>query len=386
MSGVVSARPENISNLEIVWCDDDMTTVSAPGRAASDVASAPSAETALELFLTTSAQRAAKATPDLARAWSEVARQTRGGKCLRPRLVLTAAGAYRVEAHDEGPASTALDTVAAAFELLHTALVIHDDIIDRDDVRRDEPTLHAAAAQRALAAGLEARAAEHHGHSIGLIAGDLALSGAHRMVASAGLDPRTALRLVEIIDDALVASVAGELLDVEHALPGAAPDRAAVLTATRLKTAVYSFEAPLHAGGLLGGAPARDLEALIEVGRLMGLAYQLTDDLLGVFGTTDTGKPTDGDLREGKRTMLVAAAMETAVAEELGALIGRDLGASEAARARQLLETCGARAEVEALARSAADSARHRLQASELPPVLRRRLHGFIGQSVERTR
>lgn len=363
-----------------------MTTVSAPGQVASEVPAAPSAETALELFLTASAERAAEATPDLARAWSEVARQTRGGKCLRPRLVLTATEAYRREERDAGPAGTAVDTVAAAFELLHTALVIHDDIIDRDALRRDEPTLHAAAAQRARAAGADARAAEHHGHSIGLIAGDLALSGVHRMVASAGLDPKTALRLVEIIDDALVASVAGELLDVEHALPGAAPERSDVLMATRLKTAVYSFEAPLHAGGLLGGAPARDLEALIEVGRFMGLAYQLTDDLLGVFGTSDTGKSTDGDLREGKRTMLIAAAMETEVREELCGLIGRDLGQPEADRVRQLLESCGARAEVEGLARSAADSARRRLETSDLPPVLCRRLRSFIGQSVERTR
>ncbi|MFC6259306.1 polyprenyl synthetase family protein, partial [Kocuria oceani] len=167
-------------------------------------------------------------------------------------------------------------------------------------------------------------------------------------------------RLLELLDEALFSSAAGELLDVDHALPGARPEREQILAATCLKTAVYSFETPLQAGGVLGGAPEEHVAVLGRLGRTVGTAYQLVDDLLGVFGDPEaTGKSAVSDLREGKRTMLVLAAQCTSDGEELDALLGRpDLGDEEAARARELIERCGARQEVEDMVAGCAAEAR----------------------------
>ena len=120
-----------------------------------------------------------------------------------------------------------------------------------------------------------------------------------------------------------MASAAGELLDIEFAVPHAGTTVDEVLGMERLKTAAYSFEAPLQAGAVLAGASTETVAGLGEVGHSMGIAYQIADDLLGVFGhPSSTGKSTLGDLREGKMTVLTAHASTQpqwpAISEQLG--------------------------------------------------------------------
>jgi geranylgeranyl diphosphate synthase type II len=141
----------------------------------------------------------------------------------------------------------------------------------------------------------------------------------------------------------------------------------------RLKTAVYSFECPLQAGAILAGASEQIITSLAEFGREIGVAYQIVDDLLGVFGQeSETGKTTTGDLREGKRTVLISYATTTKEWVEIEPLIGKaDLSESEAARARELLMDTGARAFAEGLARYYANRAMSRLAEPHIPVTLR---------------
>ncbi|WP_255396232.1 polyprenyl synthetase family protein [Kocuria sp. CNJ-770] len=342
-----------------------------------------SAVPALDRFLTESTGRAGGVDPGFAQLWEEVARLSTGGKRIRPRLVRLAADAY-----PQREPAPVVEAVGAAFELLHTALIVHDDVIDQDEQRRHQPTINAAAAARASAAGSAPEQARQYGASVGVIAGDLALAGAYRLVARSGLSPERLPRLLELLDEALFSSAAGELLDVDHALPGARPEREQILAATCLKTAVYSFETPLQAGGVLGGAPEEHVAVLGRLGRTVGTAYQLVDDLLGVFGDPEaTGKSAVSDLREGKRTMLVLAAQCTSDGEELDALLGRpDLGDEEAARARELIERCGARQEVEDMVAGCAAEARALLEAAGLPETLDQELRRIVGGATERIR
>lgn len=348
-----------------------------------DAGAGGGAEPVLDEFLAEAAGRAEAVAPGFARLWSEVARLSSGGKRIRPRLVRLAADAY-----PDGEAAPVVEAVGAAFELLHTALIVHDDVIDQDEQRRHQPTINAAAASRAFAAGSGRDRARQYGASVGVIAGDLALAGAFRLVAGSGVSPERLPRLLELLDEALFCSAAGELLDVDHALPGARPAREEVLAATCLKTAVYSFETPLQAGAVLGGAGERDVAVLGRLGRSVGTAYQLVDDLLGVFGDPgSTGKSVLSDLREGKHTMLVAAARRTPAASELDALLGGPgLDAEQARRARDLLEQCGARREVEGMVAQCAAEARGLLDSARLPEALEQGLRRVVGGATERIR
>jgi len=360
---------------------------SAPHGAPADAPAAPRAgdgpAPALDGFLAEATERAGTVAPGFAQLWAEVARLSSGGKRIRPRLVRLAAGAYPGREPE-----AAVEAVGAAFELLHTALIVHDDVIDQDEQRRHQPTINAAAAARAAAAGSPPEHARQYGASVGVIAGDLALAGAYRLVARSGISGERLPRILDLLDEALFSSAAGELLDVDHALPGARPEREHVLAATCLKTAVYSFETPLQAGAVLGGAPEADVAVLGRLGRAVGTAYQLVDDLLGVFGDPGTtGKSAVSDLREGKRTMLVAAAQRTPAGEELDALLDRhEISGEQALRARDLLEQCGARREVEDMVADCAAEARALLDAADLPPQLDRDLRRIVAGATERTR
>jgi len=150
-----------------------------------------------------------------------------------------------------------------------------------------------------------------------------------------------------------------------------------ILTMERLKTAVYSFECPLQAGAILAGASEEVVQTLADFGREIGIAYQIVDDLLGVFGIeAETGKTTLGDLREGKRTVLVAYATSTREWDDIAPLIGDpDLTEAQAERVRAVLSSCGAKSFAEGLARYYGNRALARLAEPHIPASLRLELH-----------
>lgn len=269
-------------------------------------------------------------TAHMAQLWQQIAKATNGGKRARPMLAYLG---YRAVSADPEPR---LLEIGCAFELLHTALVIHDDIIDQDFVRRGEPTLSAHYRDAALANGKTQRAAEHLGHAAALLAGDALISQAIQLLHDACHDLPCGNRMLELFHSAIAQSAAGELDDVLFSADFGAPDLDEVLGMHRLKTAVYSFETPLVIGALLAGASDQLLSRLSKLAELLGSCYQIIDDVLGTFGdSTTTGKSSDSDLREGKTTVLIALAesIETAVP----AIAGWRAGTVHSDTVRQLL-------------------------------------------------
>jgi len=258
-------------------------------------------DTVLSEFFEDRIRRATPLAEHYALLWRRLARSSEGGKRLRPRLLLDTHRAF-------GGTHTEDATIAAAaFELLHTALLLHDDVIDGDLSRRGRPTVTAEFADDALTRGLPQRSAAAWGQASGILGGDLLLSATYALVARVRADAREAL--TEVVEECLFRAAAGEHDDVAFGLGTASGSPEQVLRMMENKTGGYSFAAPLRAGAVLAGADAQAMADLELVGTELGVLYQLRDDMLGVFGDSRrTGKSTTSDLRERKRTLLVAFA------------------------------------------------------------------------------
>jgi geranylgeranyl diphosphate synthase, type II len=336
----------------------------------------------LERFFSLSKNRAAAFGAQYVELWQSLEENTTGGKRFRPRMVLASYQALG------GTDLEAAAYVGAAFELLHTALIVHDDVIDHDFARRGAPNIQGRYRDLALASGSSMEIAEHSGISAAVIAGDLALFNAYRLIDRSGVGDEMRFRLVEVMDEALFASAAGELIDVDFSIAVDVPRVDDILTMERLKTAVYSFESPLQAGAILAGAAEEVVQTLGDFGREIGIAYQLVDDLLGVFGTeAETGKTTIGDLREGKRTVLIAYATTTAEWKAVESLFGTpDLTEAQADTLREALVACGARSFAQGLARYYVNRAIARLSAPHISPALQAELHPLADDVLGRVR
>lgn len=256
----------------------------------------------------------------------------RGGKRLRAGLVVCGAALFDDDAADD----PAVIDAAAALELLHTYLLIHDDIMDDDETRRGGPTIHVA---------LGASTGDPRlGRDLAILAGDLAAALHEGLVARLDTAEDRRRRAATIFSEMHLDVVHGQTLDV---LGGADAEEVA-----RRKTASYTTVGPLAIGAALGGADAAQLVALGALAAPIGIAFQLRDDLLGAFGSAAvTGKPVGTDLRQGKRTFLLARALERATPEQRRA-IEAVLGVADApepavARAIAALEETGARRQCE---------------------------------------
>ncbi len=336
----------------------------------------------LARFFSLAKNRATPFGPEYVQLWEALEANTTGGKRFRPRMVFAAYQALG------GKDLEAAAYIGAAFELLHTALIVHDDVIDHDFSRRGIPNISGSYRDRARRAGAEPAVAEHLGLSAAVIAGDLALFNSYRLIDRSGVADDIRSRLLEVMDDALFASAAGELIDVDFSISADMPRVDDILTMERLKTAVYSFECPLQAGAILAGAADEVVASLADFGREIGIAYQIVDDLLGVFGEeAETGKTTMGDLREGKRTVLVSYATSTEEWPRIQPLIGKaDLTEAEADQVRAVLISSGARSFANGLARYYCNRALARLAEPHIPASLRTELHPLADAVLGRVR
>lgn len=336
----------------------------------------------LERFFSLAKNRASAFGEKYVELWNALEANSTGGKRFRPRMVMAA---YQsLGGTDDETAAY----VGAAFELLHTALIVHDDVIDNDFVRRGAPNISGSYRDLALAEGATREQAEHKGISAAVIAGDLALFNAYRLIDRSGVGDEMRHRLIEVMDEALFASAAGELIDVDFSTATDMPRVDDILTMERLKTAVYSFECPLQAGAILAGASEEVISTLGDFGREIGIAYQIVDDLLGVFGTeAETGKTTIGDLREGKRTVMISHATTTSGWASIEPLIGKaDLSEADADAVRAVLVECGARSFAEGLARYYGNRALARLSEPHIPLALRSELHPVADDVLSRVK
>ncbi|MDE0545676.1 polyprenyl synthetase family protein [Microbacterium sp. C7(2022)] len=296
-----------------------------------------------------------------------IRRATMGGKRLRPTLVVAAFRALS----DSEPAPVVYD-IAAAFELLHAAFVVHDDVIDHDTLRRGIPNISGEFHNRARRVGVTEQSARSFGEAAAILGGDLLLHEATRIIMLANVAPEVREQLAMLLDDAVFISAAGELADVENGLMTAGADAKAVLEATFQKTAVYTFSAPLRAGAVLAGASRATVRALDSAAGDLGLAFQLVDDLIGAFGTaTQAGKEVGADLREAKQTPLVAyAATTTTWPQVRDALTIAHTGPIAVRHAQAALAASGARDSVVAMVAESLASARETAVAGEMPPRL----------------
>tara|TARA_Y100000310_G_scaffold340956_2_gene438510 strand:+ start:4408 stop:5445 length:1038 start_codon:yes stop_codon:yes gene_type:complete len=206
----------------------------------------------------------------------------------------------------------------ASMELLQSFLLIHDDIMDQDELRRGKPTVHVQYEK-----SVDSKVSKHYGTSMAICLGDLAFVYANELLLSANLQNKE--EALKKMHEILNGVVEGQMLDLsfEHLDLVTEKD---VLLMQELKTATYTIEGPLSIGALLAGASNNDIEIIKEFSSPLGLAFQLRDDILGLFGNEDKlGKPIGSDLKENKRTLLILKTLDKANNDQKK-LINQSLG------------------------------------------------------------
>lgn len=229
-----------------------------------------------------------------------------GGKRIRPLYGWAGfVGAGGLDG-DEDP--QAVLKAVSALEFIQACALIHDDIIDSSATRRGNPTVHKAVAATHKDQG-HIGDPSHYGTSVAILVGDLALSWADDMIYDSGLSVEALQRVRAPWKAMRTEVIGGQLLDISLEASGS-EDPQLARSVNRYKTAAYTIERPLHIGAAIANAKASTVEAFRGYGTDIGIAFQLRDDLLGVFGDPAiTGKPAGDDLVEGKRTELLALAL-----------------------------------------------------------------------------
>lgn len=273
---------------------------------------------------------------------------TAGGKRLRPCLVFAgheASGGRHTEAGDD------VIDVAAAVEMLHTFALLHDDVMDRSALRRGRPTAHLRFAElhRERDAGGDS---DWFGSAAAVVAGDLAFVWADQLLDRLTCDPLRRQQVRAVFSTLRSEVIAGQYLDLRLAGPWASDEQAQ--TIALLKSGRYTVTRPLELGAVLAGANRDTLQALRRFGDSIGVAFQLRDDVLGVFGAPDvTGKSACEDIRSGKASLLLVRALELAPParrDVLRAGLGcADLSDDDVDRCRDIVSGSGALASIEAL-------------------------------------
>lgn len=283
----------------------------------------------------------------------------RGGKRVRPEMAHWGwvAGGAPVEAHAQ------VVELGAAVELLHLFALLQDDVMDRSELRRGQPTCHVVAREAHRRAGATGDP-DLFGDAIAVLAGDLVHAEADHLVAALPVPVRDAWRLM------MVELVLGQRRD----LTGAAlrrRDLEHALEVARLKTGAYTVAGPLRMGALLADADEAVLTILDRWATHAGAAFGLRDDVLGLWGDPSaTGKSVEDDLSAGKATVLLALA-EPRLGDEGRALLARSgtgtLTESDLARLRDEMDACGVHQMAEDLITDQAGQAAEALDGSKLP-------------------
>jgi geranylgeranyl diphosphate synthase type I len=277
---------------------------------------------------------------------------------------------------------------AAALEMFQAAALLHDDVMDGSDTRRGQPSAHRRLEALHRAQGWLG-AADSFGIAGAILAGDLCLSWSDEMFTGSGL-PRDLLeRGRPVFDRMRTELMAGQYLDMlEQVQSATSVERARHII--RYKSAQYTVAQPLLLGGSLAGAEPQLLASYTALGLPLGEAFQLRDDVLGVFGDPEaTGKPAGDDLREGKRTVLVAAALERATpaqAAVVDALLGDgQLDEGGIARLRETIVETGALRVVEQMITDRRDEAMAALATAPVQPEARDVLTRLVLAATERS-
>jgi geranylgeranyl diphosphate synthase type I len=320
---------------------------------------------ALDAFLVSQRPTLDGISEDVAPIAEAIAEFVDGGKRLRPAFCYWGWRAAGGDDCDE------IMTAAASLELLQACALVHDDVMDGSDRRRGAPSVHRKFGALHRVAGWHGNP-ESFGVAAAILLGDLCLVWSEQMLATCGLEPAALLRTQPVYDRMRVELMTGQYLDVvEQSMGGVSVERA--LRVARFKSAKYTIEGPLLVGAALADASPEVAAALSAYGLPLGEAFQLRDDILGVFGDpTATGKPAGDDLREGKRTVLVAETLSRADVPET-AVVRRHLGdpgldGDDVERLREIITSTGALAEVERMICDRTSQALEALGSAGLDP------------------
>lgn len=315
----------------------------------------------------------------------------RAGKRLRPAF-----GYWGFRGVAAPPAPELDDRIVravAALELLHVFALVHDDVMDAAEERRGRPSLQRIFTDLHDRSGWRGDPARF-GVSAAVLLGDLCAVWADRLLADSGLPGTAIMAARRVYDTMRVEAMAGQYLDVlgeATSRPGMQPaGPAAALKVARFKSASYTVQRPLQFGAALAGNPNPDATAAYDrFGVAVGEAFQLRDDVLGLYGDRRvTGKPVGDDLRQGKPTVLVAIARERATRAQR-ALLDRVLGDPAASpravgEVAELITATGARAEVERMIAERVSAGLAALAAAPVDPTARRELSDLAVAAVQR--
>lgn len=306
----------------------------------------------------------------------------RGGKRLRPYL--TYLGYRGVGGED----NQAILGVATSQELLHNFLLIHDDVIDRDQSRYHGRNLSGVYGDYFQSMHTR-NDADHYGQSVAILAGDINHILVYQLLSESDFDATTKLQAIAWVGKKTLEVAGGELLDLMVATNNLqSPSKEQLYNIAQYKTASYSFECPLVLGALCGGADDGVQKELLHFARPLGVAYQLQDDMLGMFGDSETtGKPVISDLREGKHTLLMYYGFRWADDKQRTVLeasfANPDVTAADLQQVRDILDTSGAKTAVEKHIEQLAAEARENL-GSNLDTSVRTVLDSLVDKVLQR--
>ena len=334
----------------------------------------------LQTFMDQYLQRATTISEAATPLVSSIAKLLEGGKRLRALLAWWGWQGAGGDADD-----ARIIDAGVSLELFQAAALIHDDVLDRSDTRRGQPSVHKAF--EALHSNEQwAQDGEHFGTSAAILAGDLALGLSEEVFSTTADATAFATPAREAFHTMRFEVMTGQYLDI-HAEANIPDDPTTALnharTVLQYKSAHYSAVWPFEIGGLLAGADETTLRSYREFSLPLGLAFQLGDDLLGVFGDSQrTGKPSGDDLLEGKRTELIAHALNNLDAEKAqivnNFLMRPQESPHQVADIQQLIESSGAKATVETEIRRLGEQTYTTLEQLQLPDSVKAGLEDLV--------
>lgn len=263
----------------------------------------------------------------------------RGGKRLRPVLFFygyTLAG---------GKKKQEAISCSIAIEFLHSYLLIHDDIIDQDEFRHYGPSMHYWY-EKKYSSKYQGKDLKHFGHSMAINAGDVIFSWSYEAIASADFDPGRKIDVMKEISKINQNTVMGQVLDMSLEM-GSVVKEDLIYSVQYYKTALYTITGPLQLGAILAGAGNDELKFIYDFSVPLGIAYQIQDDILGIFGDEEKiGKPVGSDLREGKKTLLISYIIDNAEKVDKEFVLSRlgrqDISREDVEKIREIMIKSGA--------------------------------------------
>ncbi len=295
--------------------------------------SAKKVDLQLNTLLEQAKKEAVEISPKLVPLVEVFADSCKGGKRVRGMLVMLG---YEITNSEFKVQNSELEItkVAAVYEIFQTAILSHDDVIDQSPLRRGKPTIY-----RRLGG-------DHYAISQTITIGDIGFFLAMKILAETNFPALRKNKAIEFFSKSMLKTGLGQSLDIELSRPGK-KDEEDALKISLYKTAWYTIIGPMSVGAILGGASKKQLDGILEFGKNLGIAFQIQDDILGVFGQEeDLGKSINSDIEEGKNTLLLTQALKRANKQQVEYLekhYGQGvISQEEFMKIREIFESSGA--------------------------------------------